>query len=844
MRGAIKRRSRGVPLILLCGFFALAQPRTLAAQEQFVITLTGTFDRFCPSVPVPPILARIGESVTFDVSITAQQDLTLRTAVLLPGGTFETFEEVGASLSPPFPSGVVQAQSEVTSTFEWTPSVRRPGRHLFRFFATGPDDFTRFTVCEVPVELEGSTTGCLLTGAADPVDEDAEIDFGTILPGANSTRQARLEFFVEADQMIGADEIFICHPDDSPFRDEGIQAVSGDEAIAVLTFSPLQPGQATAKVGFYHVADVTAGDPCDSGQNKCLQTLDLIGVSARAQLDFAFTDLVCEDPTTLTFILRNESTFDIPNLSVAVGSPVRVFPIGDFSPLNFSLGGAESQELPQERRFRLEFPQDPAEQTGKLVTVSHSGAFILLREPVPAPPCIAVEPRMIDFGELNLNSPASTRAINLLNPGVQDLVVTAVVEPDDQGFRLRESTVSVPGRSNTDIEVDFDPGTTGPKSAVVRFESESGGAIPPVSLAGVALAPAVVELSFFSGELSLSPEATFEIASAAVGARTSSPFRIVNTGSGIAENVVVEILSGEFEVSAAGLAFTLLPGASAEYAITFSPTKSGVEEGVMTVSGNFPGYALLLRGEAVLEPVELEASGLDNMVPPRALDPYPSVGLRLSEPAAEPLEGTLRISFEGGELPPDPSVRFLETGDTVSFRFSSGESQAEFRNEPDRELVRYQSGTVAGKIQFLVTSLETAAGSPVAVAGGPEVGSTEVPELAPSIIDGLSCVRTGSGVAVSLKAFSTIRQINGVDIDLSQAPNTELTFSKPAEDFANNLFSSWFSSPESTASGGAFALVLPISVTEIRSLGSISMRLRNEIGWSTTAEISGNSCLR
>jgi hypothetical protein len=81
-----------------------------------------------------------------------------------------------------------------------------------------------------------------------------------------------------------------------------------------------------------------------------------------------------------------------------------------------------------------------------------------------------------------------------------------------------------------------------------------------------------------------------------------------------------------------------------------------------------------------------------------------------------------------------------------------------------------------------------------------------------------------------------------VSLDLFPAPNTDLHFTRPPEDFANELFRAWFSDPSHDQHGGAFTFILPISISDLRVFGSLSLRLRNDVGWSLQHTIQGSAC--
>jgi hypothetical protein len=175
-------------------------------------------------------------------------------------------------------------------------------------------------------------------------------------------------------------------------------------------------------------------------------------------------------------------------------------------------------------------------------------------------------------------------------------------------------------------------------------------------------------------------------------------------------------------------------------------------------------------------------------------------------------------------------------GRTIHFRFEQGQQRAAFPAEQqagvDAQLARFQSGTVAGLIQFRLANLRTLQGDDVPIAV-PIVGTATMGRLAPSVRS-MTTPQVSGGINIVVQAVSTTREITGVCLSLTAAAGTDLSFTRPDPSFLNAPFSQWFTNGNSFAHGGAFSLTIPIDISDMRTFGSAQLWLRNSEGWSAT----------
>ena len=704
--------------------------------------------------------------------------------------------------------------------------------------------------CTVEIDV-AEQLDCLIE-SIDGIDgqgpQDGVLDFGALPVGQVAVGTIRFNFFTTLPVGEG---ILASAFLDPPFEfDQESYTVSParDQATLEVTFAPDESGEFSQTVEFY--------TDREEENLECRLPVEFRGQGVGPEISLSFGTPVCGDIVEIPFVVRNEAEVALQDLaaSAPAGYSLLADPSGSFNVNNFSLGPAGSESPPAERRFLLRLLQAQGSEQ-PFVNVEQQDELIA-RAAVPAISCIRiVEPASLtlSFGNVAVSTEAPPQAIRIANRGSSLATVTAVVRNGGvaAGFGLSAGaapnvTLVIPPASEQVLPVTFVPPSVGPKQSVVDFSSTGVPDIPSVSLSGNGVDQPRPTLSFLAGGSALNPGGTIRFASTALGQSSSVPLVITNNGQLPVLSLVVSASNGEFGVSGSAPA-QLGPGQSANYNVTFAPNQTGTRQGQLTVAGeNLDPTLFVLEGAGVMSQISVNSVGLSGTVAP-AQTPLPTIGLQLAGGAAsQTLEGDLLLEFTPN-LPQSPpagfvaayqAVRFMAGtgagGRTIRFRFEQGQQRAVFPGEQqaggDPLLGRFQSGTVAGSIQFRLANVQTLQGSAVPIAD-PIVGTATVGRLAPSIRSMTTPQRTG-GINVVVQAVSTTREITGVCLALTAAPDADLSFTRPDPAFLNTPFTQWFTNSSSFAHGGAFSLNIPIDITDMRVFGTAQLWLRNAEGWS------------
>ncbi len=702
--------------------------------------------------------------------------------------------------------------------------------------------------CSVDITVEPQTS-CLIEsidGIHGGTGMPAVLDFGSVPVNQVSAGTLQFNFFtiLPVNEGIRASAFL-----DPPFEfDEPSYTVTParDHATLDVTFSPTEAGNFSQTVEFF--------TDREESMPECRQSVEFRGVGVAPELSLIFGSPDCGDAVTIPLTVRNESTLALQNLRAVApeGYTLTADPPGSFIVTNFSLGAAGASNPPSSRQFVL-----------RLVQAGPSDAFIsieqqdelLARGDIPPAACIQItDPSdlSLDFGDVPVNTVAPAQSIRVTNRGNGMATVIATLRDGGPaaGFGLGEGsaasvTLSIPPISDDVLQVSFLPQSVGGKQAFVDFSSSSFEGIPSVDLNGNGIDQPRPTLSFRASDNPVNAGGVIEFPATSLGQSSTVPLVVTNNGNLGALGLVLSASSGEFGVSGAAPA-ELAPGESANYTLTFRPSQSGTRSAQLNVVGqNVDAVVLGLEGSGVMNQVTVNGVDLSGTVTP-AQNPLPSLGLQLAGGAAtQAMEGDLLLDFTPN-LPQTPSgfaaayqaVRFMAGtgagGRTIHFRFEQGQDRAAFAAEQaagsDPLLARFQSGTVAGSIQFRVANLRTAQGGEVPVAG-PVVGTATVARLAPSIRT-MTTPQISGGVNVVIDAISTSREITGVCLALTPASGADLSFTRPDPGFLNTPFAGWFANSDSFPHGGEFLLTIPINISDMRAFGSAQVWLRNGEGWS------------
>ena len=656
-----------------------------------------------------------------------------------------------------------------------------------------------------------------------------------------------------------------------PFMDAGIVYSTVEEPFHIASGFELSPdlNRATWDVSFMPATTGTFRETVsfvalrDSEDDACSVEVLLEGrgqTEALPELSITYGDAECGSSVEIPVTLSNLSTVLLENLDarVTTGYNLAPDPPGSFSAGNFVLGPAGSATTPSTRSFVLRFPLTGPITSGPQITVTQvvSGrSTVLLREPIPEAACIQiVEPAnlSVNFGDVTVNEAGPQRSILIANRGNIAAPVTAMLGESgpSQGFGLGEGDdnveLTIGPLSEETLAVTFTPPSPGAKLSSVDFMSAVSAEIPSVTLMGNGVNEAQPSLRFELSGVPVNPGGTIRFPSTAIGESSSLPLVVTNDGNAPALGLDLSAANGEFAVSGAS-PDALDPEQSASYTLTFTPQQSGTRSGQLTLSAeNVETVLFTLEGAGAIGPVDIDGVGISATVTP-AQTPLPTVGLELqAAAAAETLEGDLILEFvpdlsqtPDGFLAAYQAVRFMAgdgaDGRTIRFQIPQGQQRATFPAEAaaasDPLLARFQSGTVAGSIQFRLANVRTLDGDAVPVTET-MAGSAALARLAPEIRS-TTTPTTATGINVVADAVSTTREITGVCLALQAAPGTELTFTRPDPTFLNGVFTEWFvENSASFAPGGAFRVTIPIDLSNAATFGSAQVWLRNTEGWS------------
>jgi large repetitive protein len=241
-------------------------------------------------------------------------------------------------------------------------------------------------------------------------------------------------------------------------------------------------------------------------------------------------------------------------------------------------------------------------------------------------PLIAVDPGVVAFGNRRVGVAGPTKLATVANPGTADLTIFAVMIGAPFAIVGPATPVVVPRGGSVAIEIAFLPTATGPFSESLTIHSDAGPS------------PSIITVTGTGTEPGLMPSTT-AVGFGLVKVGTTSapqPVRLTNTGDAPALVSAATVpppfaLTGPLPVS-------LLPGASVELSITFSPTADGEVTGQLAIASDAPALAAItlagIGGSPTVVPsstsLELGEVAVGTLGEPQLLE--------LTNPSTTPLE--------------------------------------------------------------------------------------------------------------------------------------------------------------------------------------------------------------
>ncbi len=326
---------------------------------------------------------------------------------------------------------------------------------------------------------------------------------------------------------------------------------------------------------------------------------------------------------------------------------------------------------------------------------------------------------------------------------------------------------------------------------------------------------------------------------AAVGATSSATLTLTNSGT--SEATVTSVTLGQADKVFAlrdlpPLPLNLAPGASASFALDFTPLAEGTATNTLFV--DTVSFTLSGAGTAPSRLPDYRFEGASGAQAPRS---QPALGLTLSSPYPLPLKGSLKLEFASAGFSNDPSVQFSTGGRTVDFQIPANQLQAIFANQTTQ--VRVQTGTVAGTITITPT-FSTEGGADLTPDPPAPVVLT-VPESAPVVLSAAISARTASSLTLQITGFSTTRSVTEMNLQFTPVAGrsistTSLTVNVDAS------FAAWYQSPQSTQFGSQFTATVPLTfsgqapegLTLVGTIQSITVTLSNARGTSAPVTVN------
>jgi uncharacterized repeat protein (TIGR01451 family) len=215
-----------------------------------------------------------------------------------------------------------------------------------------------------------------------------------------------------------------------------------------------------------------------------------------------------------------------------------------------------------------------------------------------------------------------------------------------------------------------------------------------------------------------------------------------------------------------------------------------------------------------------------------------AVALTVGTPFPHELNGTLRLTFSPDPAVgiDDPAIQFETGGRSVSFVIPANSSQARFSSFSQDGPIHFQTGTVAGSLQFPGTLVAGRLETTFSSSNGSSL--LTIPRQ-PPVIQSLR-TSTEGGFAAVVTSYSTARQITQLVLDFTTSVPVALSCgAAPGCSASGNritlnvagVFGSWFASD--TTFGSLSTLRLPLSVSGAVQ-GSVTVTLRNDRGASNS----------
>jgi len=377
------------------------------------------------------------------------------------------------------------------------------------------------------------------------------------------------------------DVVSINNAGDHIFSGDTGGATATDEFIAYDAVIALREGDTVGGVTLTSTASVQAAAINDLGQ-----AVHLWSVSGGVEHLFFAPDAA--DLATGVRLLSTGDEVDVDNDMVAD------FTVDDF---NASTVIGPGLDLAEDGFVYVEVDLAPAAPPlGGIVE-----AVLRLGLPIPN---VAATPSPFDFGPVTVGATV-LQAFTVENTGSADLDVagTQITGPDAADFAIVSGGgpfVLAPGTQQV-IEIEFTPGSVGPKSADFEIASDD----PDTPLLVVPLTGEGVAAG--APDIAVTPP-SFDYGAVTVGDTALQAFTVENVGSAdldVSATSITGADAADFAIVSGGGAFTLAPAAQQVIEIEFTPGSVGPKSAALEIASDDPDTPLLavpLAGEGVAAP--------------------------------------------------------------------------------------------------------------------------------------------------------------------------------------------------------------------------------------------------
>jgi hypothetical protein len=302
---------------------------------------------------------------------------------------------------------------------------------------------------------------------------------------------------------------------------------------------------------------------------------------------------------------------------------------------------------------------------------------------------LTVSPQSVSFGNVPVGTSGS-QTVALLNSGTDPVNVSQATMAGSSGFAMNGLALPMtlgPGQS-TAFTVSFAPGGAGSASGDISVVSNAANSVSTVTLTGMGVQP----------QISVAP-ASVSFGTVTVGQTSSQTVTLSNAGGA---NLNITQLAGPgtgFSLSGLALPFTLAPGKSTAFTLSFTPTSGASSAGSLMLVSNAPTSptAIPLSGTGSAQVLQLTPSTTSLSFGSQALNASSTQSVTLTNTGNATVSiSQVNVTGSGFTLNGSAPIVTLSAGQAASFSVTF-------------------TPTVAGNATGIASVISTAANSPLSI---------------------------------------------------------------------------------------------------------------------------------